>query len=286
MRIFLKCNQIVRWALLCTLFIPALAEAAPGDLDPAFGTNGSATIALGRGIHAPTGIAAQSDGKYLVSYFSPNLGPPPTTSGIVRFNADRTRDLTWGFKGVAGTGNEISGLVLSGEQVLAIENRGGVCCDGVSQSQEFPLNHVSRYTLEGKLDATFGGGPSTYSGAGQTVPFDAGVAGGTGLQRFNAITIAADGKIVVAGITSPFPTRLTLRRGAPFGCRAMARFLSYPVSFPWSIRHLRAGRRSSCASTPMAQSIPRMAPTVLPRPVLRAQRKAARWISMQPVARY
>ena len=190
---FLACGSLL-WP------IALLAQAAPGDLDPTFGTNGQTILALGSAIHTPTGIAAQADGKYFVSYNAER--GDASGGGIARFNADHTPDLSWGYNGVVGVSNSyagfrqsntVSGLTLSNGQVLSIENGG--LGDGGNGNGQYPLTFVSRYTADGKLDRTFGGFPG-----GQTYPFPAG--GIDFSQRYNAIAIAPDGKIVVAGESS------------------------------------------------------------------------------------
>jgi uncharacterized delta-60 repeat protein len=170
----------ILWAL--SAFNLPSASAAPGDFDPAFGTNGKAIVNLGQTRHVPTGIVAQPDGKYLLSYATSSY-----TGGIVRFNPDHSVDNSWGFRGHAGTGNSTAGLAITSEgKVLAVEN--GDIAFGGSLYQR-----VSRYTATGELDAAFGLG-------GQTWPFPAG--GGNFSQRFNAVAIAPDGKIIAIGESS------------------------------------------------------------------------------------
>ena len=193
MAIVVKHTKYFLLTLCFGLGIPSLAHAAPGDPDPAFGTNGRATFSLGRAFHTPTGIATQGDRKYLVSYLatadSSSLG-----GGIARFNVDHTPDLTLGYNGVAGTGNSVSGTALSGGQLLVIEN-GGLGSGGSALAGQYMLTYISRFTVDGILDVTFGPGQS-----GQTTPFPAG--GGDSSQRYNAVAIAPDGKILVAGESS------------------------------------------------------------------------------------
>jgi hypothetical protein len=198
-------RRILFLPMLFTLTAACLAEAAPGDLDPAFGANGRAIVNLGRARHSPTAVAAQADGKYLISFETVDSLAGPF-GGIARFNADHTRDNTWGYQGITGSsekftvsdvkpdglGGKVSGLAVSSGQVLAIES-GGLGNGGSGPSGQYVLTRVSRYTPTGQLDRTFG----SY---GQTIPFPAG--GGDYWQAYNAIAIAPDGKIVVAGEAS------------------------------------------------------------------------------------
>lgn len=164
-----------------------VCRAAPGDLDPAFGTDGRTIVNMGRSNHFPTAVVAQPDGKYYISY-----GTDIYTGGIARFSADHTLDATWGFRGNAGIGRQTTGIAISGDKVLAVEN-GEIRFGGSGPSGQYVDTYVSRYTLSGEPDATFGYG-------GRTLPFPAG--GNDFSQRFGAISIAPNGKIIAVGEAS------------------------------------------------------------------------------------
>jgi uncharacterized delta-60 repeat protein len=196
-------KPIILLACMFAVVVAPAVLAAPGDFDNAFGPGGKAIVSIGRAHHVPTAIATQADGKYYVSFAVVDSTGP--YGGIARFNKDHTRDNTWGYQGVTGSsekytvsdirpdgiGDEVSGIAVSGSLVLAVENGG--LGNGGNGSGQYPLTRVSRYTSLGELDRTFG-----YEG--QTIPFAAG--GGDYWQRYNAITIAPDGKIVVVGEAS------------------------------------------------------------------------------------
>jgi hypothetical protein len=146
---FVKLVVVLSFLLVAS--VAPRAKAASGDLDPAFGVNGRAIVDIGWARHSPTAIITHADGKYLVSYeIVDALGP---YGGIVRFNADHTRDNTWGYKGNTGSGNQVAGLTEIGAQVLAVENGG--LGDGGELGQ-YQLTRVSRYSASGQLDANFG----------------------------------------------------------------------------------------------------------------------------------
>jgi uncharacterized delta-60 repeat protein len=175
-------KPIILLACMFAVVAPAVL-AAPGDFDPAFGNSGKAIARIGSAQHFPTMIAAQADGKYYVSYFS-------GSGGIARFNSDHTLDNTWGYQGNAGSGDQVNGVVTSGEKVLTVEN------NYITNLNGCVVTRVSRYTSTGQLDAAFGD-------AGQTIPFPACSGDNFSFsQSYNAIAIAPDGKIVVVGEAS------------------------------------------------------------------------------------
>jgi uncharacterized delta-60 repeat protein len=173
-------KPIILLACMFAVVVAPAVGAAPGDFDTAFGTAGKAITRIGSAQHFPTMIAATAYGKYYVSYFS-------GSGGIARFNSDHTLDNTWGYQGNAGSGDQVNGVVVSGEKVLTVEN------NYLDNLGGCVLTRVSRYTSTGQLDAAFG-----Y--AGQTIPFTACTRDNFFFsQSYNAIVIAPDGKVVVVG---------------------------------------------------------------------------------------
>lgn len=180
---------------LTSLFLIGPAQSAPGDLDPAFGSNGVVSFNGGRAVHTPTGVMGQANGKYLVSFTAPVANGGGATGGfpgsleafgggVARFNADHTLDTSWGKQGIAGIGFSVNGMAWSGSQLLTIEY-GVTLTDNTIE--DYP--YVARYTAAGERDLTFGSGQGhtpNLSFPGSEV-------------RFHAIAVAPDGKIVVAG---------------------------------------------------------------------------------------
>lgn len=159
-------------------------QAAPGDLDPAFGTSGIIMTAL-EGSAEAQDIVVQSDGKILVA------GSMLTTNNniyfvLVRYNADGFLDTTFSDDGIVVT--PINGTYDYGESV-AVQSDGKILVAGdsfnaSSFAYEFAL---ARYNTNGTLDTSFSGDGLV------TTPIDGKWGGG------RSVAVQDDGKILVTG---------------------------------------------------------------------------------------
>lgn len=157
-------------AAVLLLFLGS-AAAAPGDLDPTFGTGGETELALGS-VAVAEGIALQPDGKIVVA------GSGPGGFTLARFDADGTVDRAFGSGGkVEGPGGAAYAVVRQPDGKLLAA--GGL--DGGPMA-------VVRYTADGNRDSSFGTG---------------GIASGP-LGTARGLVLQPDGKIVLCG-SSPDP---------------------------------------------------------------------------------
>ena len=170
-------------ALCCAggLFVQTAANAAPGDLDPTFGTGGMVTTDLGGGSQA-NGAAVQSDGKVVVA--GVEFGSTGNGSFVVaRYAANGSLDPSFGTGGKTTTAISKSSWAYG----MALQPDGRIVAAGFSQinggKQRFAL---VRYRTDGHLDTTFGSGGKALTTWG---------AGGEAL----GVALAPDGKIVAAG---------------------------------------------------------------------------------------
>ena len=137
---------------------------ANGVLDGSFSGDGKATLDLTSGWDQGGDILLQSTGKIVQTGYS----------GIVRWNSDGTRDMTFGGTGRIDTGNDSDALVASSSNTnyFYADNAGGVV----------------RYTANGLVDTTFG------------------VAGkaslGSAISQIYGVVEQADGKVVVTGLAN------------------------------------------------------------------------------------
>jgi uncharacterized delta-60 repeat protein len=162
-----------------------------GDLDRSFGGgDGIATVALGQATTSfvqgeNRSIALQSDGKILVAGYTHD--GRTYDFAIVRFNADGTLDTGFG----GGNGVVISPIGSDGDVAydLALQQDGKIVVVGTGEVGTDTACAVARYTTDGSLDVTFGGGDGTVL----VVPsrnFDAQCA---------AVEVLPGGKILAAG---------------------------------------------------------------------------------------
>ncbi|HMH54581.1 MAG TPA: hypothetical protein VK548_30375 [Candidatus Acidoferrum sp.] len=190
----------------------AVAAAAPGDLDPTFGTGGTVVTDLG-GADYPAAVALQPDGKIVIAG-TRLVGPRGTSRfGIVlfRYRSDGTLDATFGTGGFVvtelgdGTIAWVTGVALQSDGKILVTGGAGLI------SGAFQGFVVARYHSDGTLDATFGSGGLVVTGFGQGH-----------FASAAALALQADGRIVVAG-TAYF---------SPFNQVALARYTANGVLDP------------------------------------------------------
>jgi uncharacterized delta-60 repeat protein len=192
---------------------------ALGNLDPAFGTAGIASVNAvpsGNTSELARGVVVQSTGKVVIvgaGQHDVSATPPAnldTDVFLARFNTDGTLDTTFGTAGVARVdlstgvptsptafrGDSVWGLTLLPNDQLLISG-GKVANVGGRTDIDYA---AARLTKDGVLDPTFGtGGIATVD-----------VANGGNDQPRTAV-VQPDGKIVVTGHTNvPAPSTLVL----------------------------------------------------------------------------
>ena len=183
--------------VLCSLLIGILAGAitlcfgittsfaAPGDLDPSFGTGGKVTTPVGAGRDLAQAVALQPDGKIVV------VGYAGGDFAVVRYNSNGTLDS--GF----GTGGKVSTPVGAGSDeayAVALQPDGKIVVAGYA-SGDFA---VVRYNPNGTLDTGFG--------TGGKVITDVSI-----IDLAEAVAIQTDGKILLAGYSGS-PRKFSLVR--------------------------------------------------------------------------
>jgi uncharacterized delta-60 repeat protein len=177
-----------------------------GSLDATFAGDGSVTTDIGPGTGLPPGspifagvpfeaghsLAVQPDGQILV------VGYGPTPLGgmdivLVRYNADGSLDSTFGTGGIVTTGVSADPVADRGV-AIALQADGrivvGAAVTTTAGGGDFA---VLRYSSDGSLDPTFGGGDGIVTVA---------VGAGAATDFLNGVAIQADGRIVVVGSTS------------------------------------------------------------------------------------
>ncbi|MER6352930.1 delta-60 repeat domain-containing protein, partial [Streptomyces sp. NPDC001634] len=165
------------------LFCPGVALAAPGDLDPTFGTGGKVLTDFGGTDFA---TAVQADGKIIAVGQSDGASAGDFDFALARYNTDGSLDPTFGTGGKVTT-NFGGG---DGARAVAVQTDGKIVVAGFSNTGISNFA-VARYNTDGSLDPTFNG-----TGA-VTTDF-----GGEDLAL--GVALQADGKIVAVGFTSVF----------------------------------------------------------------------------------
>lgn len=185
----MKTTRSTRTRLLAILTATSLpAFAAPGQLDPSFGSKGKATTAIGTAADIGNSVAIQADGKIVVAGKTHN--GTNWDFAVVRYLASGVLDPTFGGTGKVvtpiGSGNDAGNGV-------AIQKDGKIVVAGETHNGSNLDFAVVRYTTNGTQDTSFGGTGKI------TIGFDDPNYGNVLDDYGCSVATQADGKIVVAG---------------------------------------------------------------------------------------
>ena len=182
--------------------IALLRYTSAGALDTTFG-GGDGKVTTDVGSYDLGGdVALQGDGKIVVSG-----AVGSGKSAVLRYDTVGALDTSFAGDGIATV--KLNSFGLFGFNDLAIDGSGAIVAVSDASSSNQPLNGfgLARFTTDGILDTTFGGGDGTIFTAFSTSYREQPIA--------NAVAIQADGKIVAAG---------TLGRNGSGGDIALARY--------------------------------------------------------------
>jgi uncharacterized delta-60 repeat protein len=172
---------ILTFGFLASFGSPAFA--APGALDPTFGTGGKAVFTFGNCFGSS--VAVQTDGRILVggqSFVASN------DFALVRFNADGSPDTAFGSSGKVTT--DFSANDDSCSRVRALSD-GGILAAGTSTGGSGKDFALARYLADGSLDTTFD--PVGHDGK---VHLDFGMGND---ETCSDMIVQPDGKIILVG---------------------------------------------------------------------------------------
>jgi uncharacterized delta-60 repeat protein len=117
---------------------------ATGNIDPSFGTNGSAEGEIGTTQSAINSIAIQSDGK-IVAAGTTSVNPDRTGSNIalIRYNHDGAIDPSFGTRGIVITSIDTNSYA----NTVAIQSDGKIIVAGSSQDEHHEIFALARYLI-------------------------------------------------------------------------------------------------------------------------------------------
>lgn len=193
-------------AVALGLSLAGAAGAAPGDLDTSFGQAGVATIVLPHNAFGRA-LVVQPDGKIVVAGTAVSASGQTSDVVTARFTQQGAPDTSYG---VAGTGvaQPDFGSNETG-YAAALQPDGKIVVAGdtdADQGTERPL--VTRFTVNGTLDTSFG------SGAGWTSP----LRGSDFADVFGrAIAVAPNGTIAVGENIGDVPSDFMIEDISPTG---------------------------------------------------------------------
>src|SRR5262245_10342522 len=168
-------------AVLIALIVSAPpAAAAPGDLDPTFGGDGTVTTNFTHDADVGYPVALQPDGKIVVAGEAGCCRSNPTFA-LARYDPDGSLDATFGDGGKVTTDPSPGDDVIFG---LAIQPDGKILSAGTTSYEAFAL---VRYESDGSLDTGFGTNGVAITDVTPKADFA------------YAMALQPDGKIVLAG---------------------------------------------------------------------------------------
>jgi uncharacterized delta-60 repeat protein len=171
-------------ALAAGLIFAGSAAAAPGDLDPTFGTGGVVATAFGPAWSYAFGVAIQDDGRIVAA--GGGVVGTAYRFALSRHLPDGSLDPGFGTGGRVTTSFSAGGSSLG--QAVALQRDGKILVGGTANRAGQPENFaLARYLRDGRPDATFGSGGrvTTSIGSGNDVVY--------------ALALQADGRILAAG---------------------------------------------------------------------------------------
>ncbi len=178
-----------RLSIALIFVIAAAAEmlAAPGDLDPTFGTGKIRTL-VGGGTDLGYAVARQSDGKLIVAGTSENQ--LWNNFSLVRYNTNGTLDTTFG-----SGGKILLSSINGGARAIAVFTESGatkIVAAGYTIISSQPLNSafmIAKFNADGSPDTTFDSNGIVFTDFG------------SGNDYANAVAVQTDGRIIAAGFS-------------------------------------------------------------------------------------
>lgn len=172
-------------ALAASILIhPGPVAAAPGDLDPGFGTGGKVITTFGTKGGEGHGVVIQSDGKVVVAGVA-EYGNTRNFA-LARYLSDGSLDPSFGEGGKVTTswGSSDSG------RGVALQTDGKIVVAGSVSSWQGSFFGLARYLANGAVDTSFGNNGLATTDFGEAN------------DDAYSVAVQADGKLVVAGVCS------------------------------------------------------------------------------------
>jgi uncharacterized delta-60 repeat protein len=205
---------------------------ADGSLDPAFGTGGHVTTSIGSGSDCALSLALQADGKIVIAGYAWNGSNVDFV--LARYNSDGSLDTTFNNGGTVltavGTGNDYA-------YGVTVQADGKIVAVGCSANGDVDELVIVRYTADGSLDTTF-------DNDGQLR-----VSVGTSHDRAYAVTLGADGQMILAGQSYDHANANFLLATVQFISPAVSLLSAHGVPFDVDTAQWGAGQLMAAAGT-------------------------------------
>jgi uncharacterized delta-60 repeat protein len=174
-----KCCLLVLLSLVIALIAAPGATAAPGDLDPSFGSGGMVKLLEGHEDSYGEAVVVQPDGKIVLA------GYEKGNAVVLRLLPDGAPDPTF------GSGGKVTTVVpggSSGARAVALQPDGKIVVAGGAEGASNFDFFFARYNSDGSPDMSFGGGDGI-----ELVPV------GAESDEAEAVTIGPAGRVAATG---------------------------------------------------------------------------------------
>jgi uncharacterized delta-60 repeat protein len=176
-------------AMLVLSSLVGTASADAGDLDTSFGSGGKVTT-VWNDYSSAYGVAIQPDGRVVAAGYASDSQNGAGDFALARYKVDGSLDTSFGSGGKVLT--NINNNYDRSDRALAVAilPDGKILASGITIGDDSAIQAaLARYNTNGSLDTSFGtGGKATADFAGS--------------QGISALAVQADGRIVLAGLTT------------------------------------------------------------------------------------
>jgi uncharacterized delta-60 repeat protein len=183
----LRALAVIAFVIAQVMILSPLANAAPGDLDLSFGTDGKVITGFVGGSAGASSVALQPDGKVVVAGLTGLTSFAARDFALARYNPDGSVDASFGTEGTLTTDFAGGSDVAVG---VALQPDGKIVAAGFTgpPDGDFRQFALARYNADGAPDSSFGTD-------GQVITDFPSVD-----EAASAVALQPDGKIVTAGI--------------------------------------------------------------------------------------
>src|SRR5438874_1097814 len=188
-----RCGLTTHFRVICASAVMVLimsgqiAQAADGDLDPTFGTDGKVLTDFDHSTDIANAVAVQTDGKLVVvgtTYINNDFSGEDFA--VARYNPDGTLDKTFGVGGKVRT--DFPDLAAVASSVVVQPDGKIVAVASANDPATFYDFAAVRYLSNGTIDTTFGVAGKVHTDFGDQ-----------NFDRARSAALQSDGRIVAAG---------------------------------------------------------------------------------------
>ena len=200
--------------LFCASFVAVgVASAAPGSLDPTFGTGGMVREGFDNNVR-PADAVLQPDGKLVIVGTLDNFDIATQVAAVIRYMPNGRLDTGFGSNGLV---TEAFTDFISSAEAVAVQSDGRIVILAAASSADGSVNQsvLARFNGDGSRDSTFGSNGRVIVNFPHPATF---------VAPADLLVLQPDGKLLVGGVVRPLgrnrsnkPVMTALARYTPNG---------------------------------------------------------------------